>query len=992
MVRFLACTAVLAACGMASAQQPSFINWENLGVHSLDMTPDGTRLLAVNTPDNRLEVLDITTGRPVRIGAIPVGLDPVAVRARTNGEAWVVNHISDSISIVDLAAMNVVATLPTADEPADVVFAGTQGRAFVTCSQANLVQVFNPANRAAAPIDVPILGEDPRSLAVSPDGLTVYAAVFESGNATTILGGGADGGMTIGYPPNVVNNPAGPWLGVNPPPNNGMLFEPPLRPGNPVPPRVGLIVRKNEQGRWMDDNGGDWTALVSGNQAPLSGRVVGWDLPDRDLAAIDADTLSVNYATGLMNICMAVGVNPANGEITVVGTEAFNEVRFEPNVNGRFVRIHMASVNALNLSDKSIVDLNPHLNYATPTVPQPQRDMSIGDPRAIVWNAAGSKGYVAGMGSNNLVVIDPAGNRIGIGPTIEVGEGPLALALDEARSRLYVLNRFEATISVVNTISELEIDNVPLYDPSPIALKIGRRHFYGTHETSGLGQTSCASCHVDARMDRLAWDLGDPAGQVAPLGANNLGANLPGLSPPTTNPPFQDFHPMKGPMATQTLQDIIGHEPHHWRGDRTGIEAFNPAFVGLLGDDTMLSTQEMQEFEDYLAEIWFPPNPFRNFDNTLPTNLPLPRHLTTGRFGPAGQPLPNGNAVAGMNLYRSTTRRLDNGAFSCVTCHTLPTGGGTDFRFVGGAWTQIAPGPQGERHQALVSVDGSTNRAIKVPQLRNSYEKVGFNALTTESMSGFGVLHDGSVDTFERFVAEPVFTVASNQEVADLVAFILSLSGGDLPQAPNNNPLIAPGGPSQDTHAAVGRQITFNGANNNDPNAVALYNDMLQLADANAVRLVAKGARGGESRGWVYRNAAQNWQSDRAAESVSINDLRLGAAPGEEITVTVVYRNAGNRIGVDRDEDGFFDRDELDACSDPANQDVTPLTVDRRGDLNCDCALDAFDIEPFIVALLDPAGYALLYPNCDRNFADINEDGAVDAFDVEPFVDLLVSP
>ena len=41
------------------------------------------------------------------IGAVPVGLDPVSVRARSNTEAWVVNHVSDSVSIVDLQAMNV---------------------------------------------------------------------------------------------------------------------------------------------------------------------------------------------------------------------------------------------------------------------------------------------------------------------------------------------------------------------------------------------------------------------------------------------------------------------------------------------------------------------------------------------------------------------------------------------------------------------------------------------------------------------------------------------------------------------------------------------------------------------------------------------------------------------------------------------------------------------------------------------------------------------
>jgi hypothetical protein len=62
------------------------------------------------------------------------------------------------------------------------------------------------------------------------------------------------------------------------------------------------------------------------------------------------------------------------------------------------------------------------------------------------------------------------------------------------------------------------------------------------------------------------------------------------------------------------------------------------------------------------------------------------------------------------------------------------------------------------------------------------------------------------------------------------------------------------------------------------------------------------------------------------------------------------------------------------------------------GDLNCDGVLDAFDIEPFILALLDPVGYAAAYPDCDRDLADINGDGVVDAFDIEPFVALLVGP
>ena len=48
--------------GSVSYAQSSFVNWEHPQVHPLEITPDGTKLLAVNTPDNRLEVFDLTTG------------------------------------------------------------------------------------------------------------------------------------------------------------------------------------------------------------------------------------------------------------------------------------------------------------------------------------------------------------------------------------------------------------------------------------------------------------------------------------------------------------------------------------------------------------------------------------------------------------------------------------------------------------------------------------------------------------------------------------------------------------------------------------------------------------------------------------------------------------------------------------------------------------------------------------------------------------------
>lgn len=62
------------------------------------------------------------------------------------------------------------------------------------------------------------------------------------------------------------------------------------------------------------------------------------------------------------------------------------------------------------------------------------------------------------------------------------------------------------------------------------------------------------------------------------------------------------------------------------------------------------------------------------------------------------------------------------------------------------------------------------------------------------------------------------------------------------------------------------------------------------------------------------------------------------------------------------------------------------------GDLNCDGAVDSFDIDPFVLAVSDPAAYQVAYPECDVMLADCNGDGLVDAFDIDPFVDLLTGP
>jgi DNA-binding beta-propeller fold protein YncE len=905
--------------GAAGGSAQSFVNWESPHVSPLDMTPDGTRLLAVNTADNRLEVFQITESGIQHGGhqaSVPVGLDPVSVRARTDTEAWVVNRISGTVSVVDLDAMNVVRTIDVGYSPGDVVFAGKPERAFVTVSEFHEVKVYDPDNLDSPPTVIAIQGREPRML--TTDGDRVYVAIFESGNRTTILR------------KSTVSESDGPYGGQNPPPNAGDLFDPPIADDLPEPPETSLIVRR-EGDLWLDDNDADWSEKVT------------WDLHDHGVAIIDAKSLDVSYVAGTMNINMAIGVNPATNHVTVVGTDPINWVRFEPNINGIFIRVNMAAFDPADTGTPTIFDLNPHLDYESSTIPAEERVQSIGDPRGIVWNAAGTRGYVTGMGSNNIIVIDEQGNRIN---RIDLGSGsgPTGLFLDAQRDRLFVLNRFAAAVSIIDTTTDEEVGRVAVFDPTPIVIREGRPFLYDTHLTSGLGHTACASCHVDGRSDRIAWDLGDPQGLLLEIDPDDCATHL--LPPALQGEPCQPHHhPMKGPMVTQTFFGMLDNGPMHWRGDRENLHAFDVAFTDLQGMDAPPTQAELEAFEAFIGTLRFEANPFRTFFDD---------------FLPAGEvPGSNGNPSAGAGFFDHCCHMIGGGALNrCTRCHSVS----------GPAPIVLGPGTGGN----LVPVAAllGEEQTMKVPHLRELHKKRGFDRSSQMSDRGFGFLHDGSDDTLFSFFDKPGFIIHQNNTTPHFEAFLLSFP--------------------TETHPAVGTQVTIDASNASDPAPSALLADMQSVADAGpgsaegvaagsgmAVSIVAKGFVNGEHRGYAYLVDGV-FQSDRAREAVTLNELHLAAGmPGNVVTFTVVPKGTEVRIGIDRDEDGYFDRDELDAGSDPADPESTPGNPCPWlvGDLNNDCTVDGQDL----LILLATWGNC---SDCNDCPADLSDDCTVDGADL----------
>jgi YVTN family beta-propeller protein len=943
------CLAVLtglAAVSSPAFAQRSFVAFESGPVRPVALTPDGNTLLSVNTPDNRLEVFSVQDGTLTHTDSIPVGMEPVSVAARSNSEIWVVNHLSDSVSIIDLSAnpAKVVRTLLVGDEPRDIVFAGTGfNRAFITTARRGQhrtdpsiagvpgagspqlttegigradVWVFDGNNLGNTVGGTPLqiltfFADTPRGLAVTPDGSRVYVAAFQSGNQTTSI-------LETSVPDGFGFN------GAFGPSNNCWQNDAdPACEQSVAAPEVGVIV-KFDGTNWVDQKGKNWNSQVK-----LS-------LPDRDVFSINANTLAsgsiVNY-TSVGTILFNMVVNPVTGKVYVTNTELPNHINFEgPGIHGASTvqgRLSESRITVLNPSGatKDIQHLNQHIDYgqlhtdsgADHAAIESQKAHSLATPLQPVVSSDGSKLYVAAFGSAKIGVFDVAdiedpNFEANFDPTAEsanyisTGGGPAGLVLDESdelNPRLYVLTRFNNQIEVVDLNTNAVIATHAMHNPEPPAIVEGRPFLYDAFATSGNGEASCSSCHIFGDMDQLAWNLGNPDDHVT----DNTQPSATILAPEDT------FHPMKGPMTTQTLRGMATHGGLHWRGDRvdgffgedpcaepTGAPCsedlsfrnFIVAFEGLVGMEGTITSGEMQQFTDFALELMLPPNPIRPLNNTV--------------SGPANPLAPisasNPSATAGLALFNG---RATDTVANCNGCHTLNPALG----FFGTGGEQ--------------SFEGETQH-FKVPHMRNVYHKVGMFGSssspvhTGEQIRGFGYLHDGAVDTVRNFFTAGVFSLNATEE-ANSEAFAFEFPSD-----------LAP---------IVGQQVTLTAANGTVTNprvnllierANTDFSSLMLGGTVKECDLIVKGVIDGVERGALRLSNGQ-FRTDRN-ELFSDAQIRSLAAT-QPLTYTCAPPGSGVRMGIDRDLDA--DLDGLDNCPADANTDQADLDSDGIGDACDNC-------------------------------------------------------
>jgi hypothetical protein len=69
-----------------------------------------------------------------------------------------------------------------------------------------------------------------------------------------------------------------------------------------------------------------------------------------------------------------------------------------------------------------------------------------------------------------------------------------------------------------------------------------------------------------------------------------------------------------------------------------------------------------------------------------------------------------------------------------------------------------------------------------------------------------------------------------------------------------------------------------------------------------------------------------------------------------------------------------------------------PDTCERLGDMNCDGKVDSADVGPFLLAVVDPPGYAAAFPACSIANGDINASASTDLADAPLFATILTLP
>lgn len=170
---------------------------------------------------------------------------------------------------------------------------------------------------------------------------------------------------------------------------------------------------------------------------------------------------------------------------------------------------------------------------------------------------------------------------------IPVGRNPKALVLSPDGALLYVANRLDDSVSVLDTASRKVVGEIRLGGPRELTpQRRGERLFFSSR-FAFQGQFGCANCHIEATVDGLSWDL-EPDG---------FGIDI---------------------VENRSLEDVAETAPFKWNGGNPDLQTeCGPRTEKFFYRSQSYSPAELEDLVRYVKSIPLRPNRYRAANGEL---------------------------------------------------------------------------------------------------------------------------------------------------------------------------------------------------------------------------------------------------------------------------------------------------------------------------------------------------------------------------------------
>ena len=409
--------------------------------------------------------------------------------------------------------------------PIEMVFSADGRTLYVVCQDSDEVRVVDPESGKVTHT-IPV-GHVPRGIALAPDRKRLYVSNASSDSVSVIDTTNLQVVQTLptGFEPSgVVTDRDGSFLYVaNRLSNDLSVID--LKTGTEIKRLAAgqgaSYLALSPDGKWI------YATHIYPNRGPAR------SAPESEITVIDASTQRVVERRNLHNVAgmFHVATSP-DGKLGVVA-----QLRPKNLIPLAHVEHGWAFGDSLSLFGS---DVNGIIQ-----VPIDELEHYYAMPWGIAIAPDKSKLFVTTAGSENVTAIDlqkllktvnlhskSFANDLSasadyVSSRIPVGHNPRGIVFSPDGKRLYVANRLDDTISVIDPKAEKVVSTIDLGGPKNVdALRRGERLFY-TADFAFQGQFGCSNCHIDSTIDGLEWDL-EPDGFCKDIVDNRLLENLAG--------------------------------------------------------------------------------------------------------------------------------------------------------------------------------------------------------------------------------------------------------------------------------------------------------------------------------------------------------------------------------------------------------------------------------------------------------------------------------